>query len=373
MPQRPLTSSPLPHDPLHERPNRGFHPLIEGEQPYVFVDGCMQIWPDADLAYAHRHGCDVYAVTALGTQIDVGQAIKDLMGWHAVVREHPNLRIAYTVDDILEAKKLGQATLLLASQDGEFIGAAPERVEAFQRLGLRMLIPAYNRDNLLCGGVLERTDTGLSGVGRSVVAECDRVGVLLDLSHVSRRSSLEINEASVNPTVFSHANPKALVDNPRNVDDEQIKAIAAKGGVIGTVNWGPLVFKHGMTARPTINDYLDHIDYLADLLGTTENIGIGTDFSLGSYPRHDHDQHGAHYQTVMTEMNQHVTTYWRAPERFVDGFAWYPEILDVYALLAGRGYSQEDIRGIAGGNFMRVFAQVWPGRPAQEAGPEHAR
>lgn len=358
----PLTASPLPHDPLHERPNRGFHPLVTEEQPHIFVDGCVQIWPDADFPYAHRHGCDVYAVTALRTQIGVEQAISDIMYWHDVVRKHKNIRIAYDVADIHEAKAQGQATLLLASQDGEFIGDAPERVEAFQRLGLRMLIPAYNRDNLLCGGVLEYTDAGLSGLGRMVVSECDRVGVVLDLSHVSRRSSLEIIDASSNPTVFSHANPKGLVDNARNVDDEQIKAVAARGGVIGTVNWAPLVFKQGMTARPTVSDYLDHIDYLADLLGTTENIGIGSDFSLGSYPRHNHDQHGPHYRTVMSEMNKYVTTYWRAPERFVEGFAWYPEILDVYRLLRERGYSESDVAGIAGGNFLRVFAQVWPGQ-----------
>ena len=358
----PLTASPLPHDPLHERPNRGFHPLIEAEQPHIFIDGCMQIWPDADLAYAHRHGCDVYAVTALRTHIGVEKAISDLMGWHKAVREHPNLRIAWTTDDIREAKAAGQACLLLASQDGEFIGDAPERVEAFQRLGLRMLILAYNRDNLLCGGVLEHTNAGLSALGRAVVEECDRLGVLLDLSHVSRRAGLEIIEASTNPAVFSHANPKALVDNARNIDDEQIRAVAERGGVIGTVNWAPLVFKHGMTERPTVNDYLDHIDYLADLLGTTENIGIGSDFSLGSYPRHTHDQHGPHYKTVMSEMNKYVTTYWRAPERFVSGFAWYPEILGVYRLLEGRGYSEADIAGIAGGNFLRVFEQVWPKR-----------
>lgn len=362
MTRPPLTASPLLHDPLHERPNRGFQPLVEGEQPYVFVDGCMQIWPDADFEYAHRHGCDVFAVTALYPQLGLERAIADMMYWHAVVREHRNLRIAYTVNDVLEAKTAGQACLLLASQDGEFIGAAPERVEAFQRLGLRMLIPAYNRDNLLCGGVLEYTDAGLSGLGRAVVAECDRVGVVLDLSHVSRRASLEIVEASANPVVFSHANPKGLVDNPRNVDDEQIRTVAAKGGVIGTVNWGPLVFKAGMTSRPTVHDYLDHIDYLADLLGGTGNIGIGTDFSLGSYPRHDHDRHGPSYKTVMSEMNKHVTSYWRAPERFVEGFAWYAEIVEVCRLLRERGYSKADIRGIAGGNFMRVFAQVWPGR-----------
>jgi membrane dipeptidase len=353
------TRSPLPADPLHERPNRGFHPLLEREQPFTFVDGCVQIWPDADFENAHRHGCDVYAVTALRPHKGVEDALRAIMDWHRIVREHGNLRLALTVEDVREAKRQGQACLLLAAQDGEFIGADLHRVEAFGRLGLRMLIPAYNRDNLLCGGVLEHTDAGLSALGRRVVEECDRVGIVLDCSHVSRRAGLEIIDASANPVVYSHANPKGLVDNPRNIDDEQIKAVAARGGVIGTVNWGPLIFKAGMTARPTVSDYLEHIDYLADLLGGTANIGIGTDFSLGSYPPHDHDKHGPGYKTVMTEMNKYVTTYWRAPERFAEGFSTYPEIVDVVDMLRARGYGDDDVEGILGGNFLRVFEQVW--------------
>jgi membrane dipeptidase len=353
------TKQPENRPPVNNRPNRGFHPLLDEQPPHVFVDGCMQIWPDADLANAHRHGCSCYAVTALPVHSGVDEALHGIMHWHDVVREHPNLRLALTARDVHEARSAGQASLLLAAQDGEFLGAAPERVEIFQKLGLRMLIPAYNRDNLLCGGVLEYTDAGLSALGHVVVAECDRVGVVLDGSHISRRASLEMIDASRNPVVFSHANPKALVDNPRNIDDEQIKATAARGGVIGTVNWGPLIFKAGMTSRPTVHDYLDHIDYLAQLLGSTANIGIGTDFSLGSYPPHEHDRHGPRYKAVMTDMNRFVTTYWRAPERFAAGFSTYPEILDVYALLQDRGYSDEDISGIAGGNFLRVFEQVW--------------
>lgn len=354
-----LTKSPLPADPLHDLPNRGFHPLLDEPLQEVFVDGCVQIWDDADLENAHRHGCDVFAVTALMPHRDVATSLDQIMKWHRIVDRHANLRLALTVDAILEAKSQGKATLLLAAQDGEFLGASPERVQAFHALGLRMLIPAYNRDNLLCGGALEHTDAGLSGLGRAVVAECDRVGIVLDLSHVSARSSLEISEASANPVVFSHANPKGVVDNPRNIDDEQVRAVAASGGVIGTVNWGPLIFKEGATSRPSVDDFLDAIDYVADLLGTTENIGIGTDFSLGSYPPHDHDRQGQYYKPVAAAMNQHVTTYWRSPERYAEGFSTYPEIVSVMGLLRQRGYSQEDIAGIVGGNFLRVFKRVW--------------
>lgn len=353
------TTSPLPHDPLHELPNRGFHPLLDKPLEHVFVDGCMQIWPDADFPNAHRHGCDVYGVTALTPHKDAAFSLDEMMFWHSVVAEHDNLRLALSVDDVLQAKSAGQATLLLAAQDGEFIGDKPERVRAFHALGLRMLIPAYNRDNLLCGGVLEHTDAGLSGLGKAVVAECDELGMVIDLSHVSRRASLEIADCSANPVVFSHANPRGVVDNARNIDDVQIAAVADRGGVIGTVNWGPLIFKEGATSRPTLSDYLDTIDYLADLLGTTKNIGIGTDFSLGSYPPHQHDKHGPHYKTVMTEMNRYVTTYWRSPERFADGFSTYPEITRVVELLGERGYGEEDVKGILGGNFLRVFEAVW--------------
>jgi hypothetical protein len=192
-----------------------------------------------------------------------------------------------------------------------------------------MLIPAYNRDNLLCGGVLEHTDAGLSALGRHAVEECDRVGVVLDASHVSRRASLEMIDASANPIVFSHANPKALVDNPRNVDDEQIKAVAARGGVIGTVNWGPLIFRDGMTARPTVHDYLDHVDYLAEPAGHHRQHRHRHRLQPRLVPRHTHDKHGPYYKTVMTEMNEYVDTYWRGPERFAEGFATYPEIVDV--------------------------------------------
>lgn len=356
---QPLTESPLPRDPLHDRPNRGFHPVLEQEQPYLFVDGCMQIWPDADLPNAHRHGCNVFAVTALTPHTGLAPSLDELLGWHALVRANPNLSLALSTHDIRQARANGQASLLLAAQDGEFLGDNPARLEAFARLGLRMLIPAYNRNNLFCGGVLEYSDAGLSGLGRDLVTECNRWGVVIDLSHVSRRSSFDIMEQSTQPCVFSHSNPSALVDNPRNIDDEQLKAVAEQDGLVGLVNWGPLLFREGMQRRPNLSDFLDHIDYVADLLGSTANLGIGTDFSLGSYPRHNYDSQ-PHYRRVASRMNEYVTDYWRAPERFAEGFDNYPAITAVIQGLSERGYSNDDIAGILGENFMRIFETVWP-------------
>jgi len=339
---------------------KGIHPVLEEDHPYIFIDSCMQIWPDAPYPIAHRHGVTVYAATAWDPHLPVDRALEGLMYWHWVTRRNPNLFIVTRPSDIPTAKKSGKAGLLLASQCGDFIGDRLHRIEAFYRLGLRMLIPAYSLSNRICGGCLDRTDSGLTSFGKLVVEECNRVGLLLDCSHLSRQSSLDIIELSRKPVVFSHSCTSALAQNPRNIDDARIKACAAKGGVIGLSPWGPMVLKTGQTSRPTLDDFIDHIDHVAQLLGVTKNIGIGTDMSLGTYPDHEYDPWGEPaYKDVTGIYNARITDNIRSPLRMVDGFSQYSEVLNFIARLGKRGYAEADIRGILGLNTLRVFELVW--------------
>ena len=339
---------------------KGIHPVLEKDHSYVFIDSCMQIWPDAPYHNAHRHGVTVYAPTAWDPHMPVDRALEGLMYWHWVVRENPGLFIVTRAKDIPAAKKDGRAGLLLASQCGDFIGDRLHRIEAFYRLGLRMLIPAYSLSNRICGGCLDRTDGGLTSFGGLVVDECNRVGLLLDCSHLGRRTSLEIIERSTRPVVFSHSCTTALAKNPRNIDDAQIKACAARGGVIGLSPWGPMVLKTGQTSRPTLDDFIDHIDHAAQLLGSTLNIGVGTDMSLGTYPDHTSDPWGEPaYKDVTGVYNAHITDNIRSPERMVEGFSNFTEVLNFIARMHRRGYTEADVRGILGGNYLRVFEQVW--------------
>ena len=152
------------------RTTGGFHSLLAEDHPYIFIDSCMQIWPDSDFPNAHRHGVTAYAVTAWDPHAGVAEALQHGMEWHRIVRQYPNLLLAETAEDILTAKREGKAALILAAQGGDFIENKLHRVEAFWRLGLRVMLLAYNATNLLCDGCLDRTESGLTRWVKRVMA-----------------------------------------------------------------------------------------------------------------------------------------------------------------------------------------------------------
>ena len=342
------------------RPNKGFHPFLERESPFLFIDACMQAWPDADYANAHRHGVAAYGVTAIHPHATFETAIEAVMFWHLVARKYPNLVVATSAADIRRARLEARAAIIIAAQDGDWIGLKLHRVEAAHRLGLRIMLPAYNASNQICGGCLDRGDHGLTHFGETVVDECDRLGLLLDGSHVGKRATLEIMARTQRPFVFTHSNVKAIVDNPRNIDDEQIKACVGTGGVIGLAPFGPFTMKAGRGEWPSMDDFIEHLDHVAQLTGSADHIGIGTDMSLGTYPYHEADPWGEPaYASAIGEYAQAVSGDVRSPKRALRDFNCYPQVVDFAARLQQRGYSASDVEKILGGNFLRVFEQVW--------------
>ena len=357
-------------DPV-ERPNKGFHPTLDKPIPYLFVDGCMQAWRDADYANAHRHGVTAYGVTAIlprTSEVDIGRtldstlerAIDDVMFFHLVARLHPNTLVATTAADIRRAREESRAAFFLCAQDGDWIGRQLHRIEALYRLGLRVMLPVYNASNQIGSGCLDRTDAGLTRFGELVVDECNRLGLLLDGAHVGRRTTLEMMERSRQPVVFTHANVDALCPNPRNVTDEQIRACVATGGVIGVANFGPFLLREGRTEQPAVAELIEHIDYLAQMTGSTDHIGIGTDMSLGTYPLHAPEPWGTPaYAAAGADYARLITSDVRSPRRALRDFNCYPQVMNLVEGLRGRGYTEGDMEKILGGNFLRVFEQVW--------------
>jgi membrane dipeptidase len=320
----------------------------------------MQIWPDADFHLAHRHGVTTYAVTAWDPHADIKAATDGIMYWHGTAREHDGLEVVRTVADIRRHKREGKAGLLLAAQDGDWVGYNLGRLEAFADLGLRMMLLVYNATNQLADGCLDRTDGGLSRLGQRVVEECNRVGIILDCSHTGKQATLEIMDRSEHPCVFSHSNPSAIVPNPRNIDDEQIRACIARDGVIALVAWGPLCMRPNTTHRPTLEEFFQLIDHVADMAGGIDNVAISTDMSIGTYPDHHHDPFGPPtYPDIAAQYNEHVTADFRSPRRQVEGFGDYAQIVDVADALLARGFSEGDVQKILAENFLRVAQEVW--------------
>ncbi len=214
---------------------KSVHTVLNTNPSFIYVDPCMQIWPDADLDTAHRHGVTAYGVTAWDPHADVAAATDGIMYWHGAARENAGLEVVKTVSDIRRLKAEGKSGLLLAAQDGDWVGYDLGRIQAFADLGLRMMLLVYNATNQLADGALDRTDGGLSRLGQRVVDECNRVGIILDCSHTGKRATLEIMDRSAHPCVFTHSNPSAIVPNPRNIDDEQIRACLSGNGVVALV------------------------------------------------------------------------------------------------------------------------------------------
>lgn len=354
----PAAANPIaPQQTSH---GKSVHTVLDSNPPFIYVDPCMQIWPDADFHLAHRHGVTAYAVTAWNPHADIRAATDGIMYWHGVAREHSGLEVVKTVEDIRRVKREDRAGLLLAAQDGDWVGYDLGRIQAFADLGLRMMLLVYNATNQLADGALDRTAGGLSRLGQRVVEECNRVGIILDCSHAGKRATLEIMDRSAHPCVFSHSNPGALVPNPRNIDDEQIRACISRGGVIALVSWGPLCMRPNTTHRPSLEEFFQLIDHVVNMAGNTDNVAISTDMSIGTYPDHPHDPFNPpEYPDIAARYNEHVTADFRSPRRQVEGFEDYAQIVEVADRLLIHGYSERDVEKILAENFLRVAGEVW--------------
>ena len=339
------------------------HPLQKGhhtpvETPYIFIDTCVQIWEDTDYANLYRYGATAYCITTFRPHDDAGSALDAIANWYRIAQAYPTIRIAKTASDIVEAKHKGQAAIVINSQGGDFLGNHLDRLDMFHAMGLRMMLPVYNTRNAICDGCLEPTDAGLSRMGRAWVGACNRLGIVIDLTHTGERSTLEILDLTEQPVIFSHSNPKALVDNPRNVSDEQIRRCAETGGVIAPTNWGPLNLRAGRTTRPTLVDYLDAIDYIVELVGI-DHVGIGTDMSHGTYPDGDLIRGLPSKRSVGGVYADHIEVAPRSRLRYIEGFDDYGQLPSVIDGLLERGYGEEGVRKVLGENFLRVFRDVW--------------
>jgi membrane dipeptidase len=270
------------------------------------------------------------------------------------MEDHPRsdlLSITRNVDDIRRVHSNGGAGVMIGFQNADPIEDNLDYLSVFYRLGLRVLQLTYQRRNLLGDGNGEPGDAGLSIFGHQVIEECNRLGILIDLSHVGYRSTMEAIDASAQPVVFSHANLHAVNPIPRNKTDDQIKALVARGGVMGITSASRLMLPTGGQEGSDLSDYLDQIDYMVDLCGT-DSVGIGLDISE-SMTQEEFIVRRATFLTKFPELK--VGGDFPLENYFTRDLSSAAETPGITQGLAERGYSATDISKIIGGNFMRVF------------------
>ena len=230
-----------------------------------------------------------------------------------------SVAIAYTPEDLYRLKREGRKALMLGIENGYAIGDDLTRIEYFRRRGVVYMTLCHNGDNDLCDSARGNAEHGgLSAFGRAAISEMNRVGMMVDLSHAAESSFYQAIEASRTPIVCSHSSARALCDHPRNLTDDQLRALAASGGVVQTCLYDGFLRKEG---GATVDDAVRHIIHMVDIAGI-DHVGIGTDF----------DGDGG-----------------------IIGCADASEVINLTRRLMAEGFSETDIEKLWGGNFLRVM------------------
>ncbi len=234
------------------------------------------------------------------------------------------------LDDVLKAKKLG---MVLSLEGLEPLYDNLELLDIYYRFGVRAGMLTWNKKNAFGHGAEEKTG-GLTELGKKAIRKMNELGILVDVSHLNEEGFWEVIKINKKPTIASHSNARALFNHPRNLTDDQIKAIADSGGVIGAVCYfskvdpdNPQKIRTGDDETETIHDVVQHIEYMVNLVGY-DHVALGFDFNmyLGDFG--------------------------------VKGLESADKIPDLIKLLLERGHSEENVRKIAGENWLRVLKEV---------------
>jgi|CXWL01.1.fsa_nt_gi membrane dipeptidase len=315
---------------------------------HIVIDGLNASWFLEAAALRRLRQGGVTAVNAtLAAWHGRGETLDIIGAVCANLRRNADIATqVLTVDDISAAKAAGKVGVIFGFQDTSPLEGRLHQLEIYHRLGVRIMQLTYNIANASGYGCQAPDDKGLTGFGREVIAEMNRLGILLDVSHCGPRTTLEAIDASTRPVAITHANAIAWHPSTRNKSDEALRACASKGGVIGAIAV-PVMIAREMPAH--LEDYLLAIDDLVGRVGI-DHVALGPDF-MEDMPQDVLDA------SVRDLPAAAVAAYAAMP--LTVGFESVTDMPKVTAGLLARGHSAEQVGQIIGGNWMRLYRQVW--------------
>lgn len=341
------------------RPRRAV-PMIDGlGGPGEYAAEPHSPLSEAALADVEASGLAAANVTVSGVgsyRNDYDETIRNIAWWNAMIAAHPQrLLLVRTRADIDAAHADGRLGLVYGFQDATPLGEDIDRVDLFADLGVRVFQLTYNRRNLVGDGCLEAGNAGLSAFGRDLVARLGDRRLLVDLSHAGERTTREAIAASTRPVAISHTGCAALAALPRNKTDAELRALADKGGVAG-IYLMPFLRSEG---QPTAGDLVAHVEHAIETCGE-DHVGIGTDGTI-SPVQFDDAFRRKHAEDVAQRKARGIS----APGERADVYTFLPDLNRadrferIGELLAARGHAASRIDKILGGNFARLFGDVW--------------
>ncbi|MEE2851166.1 MAG: membrane dipeptidase [Actinomycetota bacterium] len=306
---------------------------------------CLPLKTDADIDPLTRYQGATGAVLSVNAGYSphsFDDAVALLRHYRAAIDARADFAVADTIDEVDAAARGGRIAVVFDLEDSRPLNDDLANVRRLADLGVRTLLPTYNNANRAGSGCLDHTDAGLTAWGRAVVAELNAVGVVPDGSHCSARTGLDMCEVSSGPVIYSHSCMRAVWDHPRNITDDQARACAETGGVVGITGVG--IFLGPNT--PTLDAMTRHLEYAVDLIGI-EHVGVSTDFSFDAADFIDELQRNPHlFDDSYTRWGP---IQWMPPEIF----------LTLGEHLRRRGWRAGDISAVLGENFHRVARIAW--------------
>ncbi|MEM3666319.1 MAG: dipeptidase [Candidatus Bathyarchaeia archaeon] len=317
----------------------------------LIVDGTQASYFTSEYFEKVRKSGVTATIFTVAYNHNLSEAVKLIAKWNKQLATNSDKALKLLrAEDVLHAKQNGKVAYMLAFQNTMPLEGDTSLLEIFYDLGIRMMQLTYNDRSLAGYGCGEKVDHGLTEFGKEVIKEMNRLGMIVDLSHCGDKTTEEAIKLAKCP-VFSHSNSRTLCPNVRNKPDEQIIAIAKKGGLIG-VNAFPSFVRSTrmeMGDKPTVEDLLDHVEYLVELVGV-EHVGLGLDF----------------IENVALEEHEQLRSrpdIWGSPAptglyEYPVGISSIAEIFNITLGLVVRGYSEREIMMILGGSWLKVFKNI---------------
>lgn len=303
-------------------------------------------WCDCDfdkMARFQKTGFSVVSATIAGDNQNISEAIQKVGRARDILQGMDNVLLCESIEDVKTARKTGKLGVLLHFEGTRCYERNLDMVEVFYKLGIRHNLLTFNNANSAGSGAMDENDGGLTGFGKNIIRKMEQVGMLLDLSHVGRKTAMDAIDAVTGPCVYSHSNVNTIFPHPRNITDEEIRGCAETGGLVGIPSSS--MYHGDPDCKP--ETLFKHLDYIVQLVGS-DHAALGLDCIFDPKPLNEWmrarpeewpDTKDSEWNGISTAM----------PE----------DVLTLTSIMLDAGYTDQDVKNILGDNYVRVCSEVW--------------